>query len=263
MIYTAVAAAMICAASLTYLVVSLVVDRRSTVRKRVSELELSVATADEGVGLLSRFLDESGRRRFEGKLARAGWYRTTPSAFLWRSIALAAGGAALGALLPIALRQFELIFFVVPVLLAVAGGVLPLAVLDRAAKQRARAVRVALPDFLDLVSTAVEGGVALNGAIAYAIDGITGPLREELINVVSDIRVGRTRAEALAAMASRLDVMELTTVVAAIIQSERIGGDIAQLLDVLSQDVRQQRMARAEEHAAKLPVKMVFPMALL
>ena len=160
------------------------------------------------------------------------------------------------------LHRHEAWLFVLPVVLALAGAILPSSMLDGAIANRKRRIRNALPDFLDLVSTTVEAGIALNGAFAAAVDAVRGPFRDELLAVLSDIRVGRSRAEALAAMAARADVTELTTTVTAIVQAEKLGGDISGILDQLAHDARDQRMTRAEELAAQLPVKMTFPMAL-
>jgi tight adherence protein C len=80
--------------------------------------------------------------------------------------------------------------------------------------------------------------------------------------VSDDIRLGRSRSEALAAMAHRLREPDLTTTVTAIVQAEKLGGDIHQVLGSLANEARERRMMRAEEIAGTLPVKMVFPMAL-
>jgi tight adherence protein C len=111
------------------------------------------------------------------------------------------------------------------------------------------------------VSTTVEAGVALNAALAIATSSITGPLAEEFEMVLSDIRLGRNRADAFNAMAQRAHQIDLSSVVMAIVQTERLGGNIGHVLDELAVEARARRLQRAEEIAAALPVKMVIPMA--
>ena len=110
------------------------------------------------------------------------------------------------------------------------------------------------------VATTVEAGIALNGALASAVEATSGPLGEELKMALSDIRLGRSRSEALAAMSTRANQVDLSTTVTAMIQSEKLGGNIAAVLEELAVEARERRMMRAEEIAAQLPVKMVFPM---
>jgi tight adherence protein C len=112
-----------------------------------------------------------------------------------------------------------------------------------------------------MVSTSVEAGTALSQSLNIAMDACAGPLRKELELVNDDIRLGRSRGEALAAMAHRVREPDLTTCVTAIVQAEKLGGNIAGVLESLATEARERRMLRAEEVAATLPVKMVFPMA--
>ncbi|HZW52965.1 MAG TPA: type II secretion system F family protein [Candidatus Elarobacter sp.] len=259
----AVIAAALSAAVLGYLAVSLLV-RRSAVERTVAQLERSGAEADRKseLGVFARFFDERGRTNLERRLIQAGWYKLTPGRFMMRSIGASFAGLFVGLLIPFLLHRFNVWMIILPVVLALAGAIAPSSLLDGAIADRKKRIRNALPDFLDLVSTTVEAGIALNGAFAAAVDAVRGPFRDELLAALSDIRVGRSRAEALAAMAARADVVELTTTVTAIVQAEKLGGDIAGILDQLAQDAREHRMMRAEELAAQLPVKMTFPMAL-
>ncbi len=259
----AVIAAAISAAILGYLIVTIVVHR-SAVERTVAQLDRAGVEADRKaeLGVFARFFDERGRTKLERRLMQAGWYSLTPGGFMMRSVIASGSGLLVGIMIPLVLHHHELWLVALPIMLALAGAILPSSMLDAAIAERKKRIRNALPDFLDLVSTTVEAGIALNGAFAAAVDAVTGPFRDELLAALSDIRVGRSRAEALAAMAARCDVTELTTTVTAIVQAEKLGGDIAGILDQLAGDARDQRMTRAEELAAQLPVKMTFPMAL-
>jgi tight adherence protein C len=90
-----------------------------------------------------------------------------------------------------------------------------------------------------------------------------GPLAEEVEMVLSDIRLGRNRADAFNAMAQRAHQVDISSFVMAIVQTERLGGNIGRVLDELAEEARSRRLQRAEEIAGSLPVKMVIPMAFL
>jgi tight adherence protein C len=259
----AVVAAALSAAALGYIAVSMFVHR-SHVERTMAQLDRTSLEADRKseLGVFARFFDERGRTNLERRLVQAGWYKLTPGRFMMRGIIAAFAGMFFGLLVPFVLHRHVWWLYMLPVMLALAGAILPSSMLDSAIAERKRRIRNSLPDFLDLVSTTVEAGIALNGAFAAAVDAVRGPFREELLAALSDIRVGRARAEALAAMAARCDVTELTTTVTAIVQAEKLGGDIAGILDQLANEARDHRMMRAEEVAAQLPVVMTFPMAL-
>ena len=128
--------------------------------------------------------------------------------------------------------------------------------------QRKIQLRRELPDFLDVLSTTVDAGVALNGAISTAAQGLHGPLGEELQAALQDIRLGRSRADALIAMAQRVREPDITTAMIAIVQSERLGASVTDVLTQLASETRERRFMRAEELAAQLPNKLVFPVGI-
>jgi tight adherence protein C len=137
----------------------------------------------------------------------------------------------------------------------------PMSLLQRAIEARKSAVQQALPDFLDMVASTVHAGLSVNAALAYAIDAAPGALGDELKEALSEVRLGRARADALKAAAKRLNQPEFTTTISAITQAERLGANVSKVLGELADDVRNHRIMVVEEHAAKLPVKMIFPMA--
>ncbi|MFN2450618.1 MAG: type II secretion system F family protein, partial [Candidatus Baltobacteraceae bacterium] len=152
---------------------------------------------------------------------------------------------------------------IVAVVLALIAWRLPKVFLDRAIKARKAAVERSLPNFLDMLSTTVRAGLALNAAMIQATDVAVGALQEELRSALAEIRLGRSRGDALSSMAKRVNEPQLTTMVTSILQAESLGSNIAHVLHELAIETRNHRWHRAEERAAQLPVKMVFPMALL
>lgn len=118
----------------------------------------------------------------------------------------------------------------------------------------------ALPNAVDLLNVSIEAGLGFDGAIARIVDKSTGPLSDELLRVLREMRLGKTRVEALRDMAVRTDVPELSGFVAAVYQAEELGASLTTVLRVQGQMIRSKRRMRAREIAAKLPVKMLFPL---
>ena len=136
-------------------------------------------------------------------------------------------------------------------------------ILSRRADQNRQAVERSLPDILDQLTICVSAGLGLEGAIArVAATNGDDPLGAELGKVLRDLRVGMTRTEALNALAERVDLPELRTVVRSVIQSDRAGVPVGRVLRVQAEEVRERRRVRAEERAMKMPVKLVFPLML-
>ena len=129
---------------------------------------------------------------------------------------------------------------------------------------RARQKRVlkALPDALDLVTTCVEAGLGLDAALARVSAKSSGPLADEMSNMLRDMAMGKMRREALTEMADKLGVDELTGFVNSIIQAEQLGVGIAQVLRVQSDQMRTRRRQAAEKAAHEAPIKMIFPLVL-
>jgi tight adherence protein C len=143
------------------------------------------------------------------------------------------------------------------------GFLLPDLWLARRVKSRQNILRKALPDALDLLVVCIEAGLGLDQAFIRVSQElrITHPqLCGELDLVNAQIRVGRTRIEALRELATRTGVDDIKALVAMLIQTDRFGTSVAQSLRVHADDMRLKRRQRAEEQAAKTPVKMVPPL---
>jgi tight adherence protein C len=238
---------------------------RSDVSRRVAELEDTATprTQHRTAPIVQHLLSSIDKGAVTAKLAEAGWYATNVTQFVASRFicAVVVGGLVMFALL--ALGQASLLNILFGVLCAGFGFALPSFVLDDSIKKRKAAIGRQIPDLLDMVSTTVEAGVALNGALAAAVGSMKGPLADEIQMVLSDVRLGRNRADAFNAMAQRAHQVDLSSFVMAIVQTERLGGNIGHVLDELAEEARSRRLQRAEEIAAALPVKMVVPMAFL
>jgi len=155
-------------------------------------------------------------------------------------------------------------FFLI-LLAGVLGFMLPEMWLLWKIKRRQHRLRLALPDGLDLLVICVEVGLGLDQSIlrvAQELRIVHPELSEELQMVNLEMRVGKSRLEALRELARRTGLEELKALVAMLIQTERFGTSIAQSLRVHSDDLRTRRRQQAEEMSAKTTVKMVPPLVL-
>jgi tight adherence protein C len=143
--------------------------------------------------------------------------------------------------------------------LAALGFLAPEMVLNFKIRTRREAIKGELPDALDLLAVSVEAGLGFDGAVTKLTEHMDGPLIDEFALMLSEIRVGETRSTALRKMATRVDAMELSNFVRAVIQAEQLGISLGRILRVQATDTRLRRQAAAEEKAMKAPIKMLFP----
>jgi tight adherence protein C len=152
----------------------------------------------------------------------------------------------------------------IPAIIAGMGGAMvPGLWLTRQTKLRQKVIRNGLPDALDLLIVCLEAGSSLDQGIVKASDELEiayPPLAEELRMVTTEIRAGKPRLEALKNLAARTKVDDVRALVAMLVQTDRFGTSVAQALRTHAETARIKRRQNAEERAAKLSVKLVFPL---
>jgi tight adherence protein C len=148
-------------------------------------------------------------------------------------------------------------------LMALLGFVLPGMWLQSASDRRKLAITRALPDALDLLTICVEAGLGFDSAMRRVAEKWEGDLSSEFARVLQEIQLGKVRREALRGMSQRLDVRDVTSFVAAIVQAEQLGVSMAKVLRIQSDQMRIKRRQIAEKKAQEAPVKMVIPMVFL
>lgn len=144
-----------------------------------------------------------------------------------------------------------------------AGFYVPHLLLSNRITRRQSEVRKAMPDALDLLTICVEAGLGFEAALAKVSDKWENELSLAFARMIREVQLGKVRRDALKDMAENLGIAEMTSFVAAIIQSEQLGVSLAKVLRIQSDQMRVKRRQRAEEQAHKAPVKMIIPMALL
>ncbi len=145
----------------------------------------------------------------------------------------------------------------------VLGYMLPVMWLGRKIGGRKKMITKALPDALDLLCISVEAGLAFDLALQRVTQKWDDELAREFKKVLSDIRLGRTRREALKDLAVRCGVEDVQTFTAAVIQADQLGVSMSKILRLQSDQMRVRRRQRAEETAQQAPIKMLFPMVFL
>lgn len=147
---------------------------------------------------------------------------------------------------------------------AILGGLigffLPDIWISRRAEARQEQIRQTLPEVLDLLAIAVQSGMGLEGSMDLVSRKIPGALGDELHRMLQEIQLGSSRRQALQNLRERTDVDELSTFALALIQADQVGSPIADVLQTYAGEMRMLRRQRAREQAAKLPVKLLFPL---
>ena len=237
--------------------------------KTLEEMELQRPFYDRVIRPTIQRLSRAGRRqeggaiaRIDAKLERAGYPGGLRGAD-WVGVKLMAliGFAVIGLLLGLLLTGGN---FVVALLFAVGGAgigyIAPEFWLGRKIKARSFGMILQLPDALDLLTISVEAGLGFDAALAKVVEKMEGPLVDEFRQALAEVRMGRPRREALRDVANRADAQPVSNFIGAIVQAEQLGVPIAKVLQIQSNQLRIERRQRAEEAAAKAPVKMLFPM---
>jgi tight adherence protein C len=143
------------------------------------------------------------------------------------------------------------------------GYLLPGIWLGQQIKKRQKNIIKALPDALDLLCISVEAGLSFDQALGRVADKWDNELCREFKRMLSDVRLGRVRRDALRDMSARCGVEDVQTFVSAVIQAEQLGVSMSRILRIQSDQMRLRRRQRAEEEAHKAPIKMLIPMAFL
>jgi tight adherence protein C len=147
--------------------------------------------------------------------------------------------------------------------MAVLGFLLPTIWLGGRIRRRQDEIVKTLPDALDLLTISVEAGLPFDGAMQRVADKWDNEISKGFQRLLTEMRVGKSRKDALRDMSDRMEVPDITSFVAALIQADTLGISIAKVLRIQSEQMRIKRRQRAEEKAQQAPIKMLIPMTFL
>ena len=164
-------------------------------------------------------------------------------------------GIAIGSVLPLpgSVKLAAIVLF------AFMGYTIPSAAVSAKASKRQKEIRKALSDTMDLLTISVEAGLGFDAALAQVVKNVEGPLSQEIARTLQEMQIGVHRMEALRNISDRTDVEELDGFVLSMIQADKYGVGVANVLRGQSKELRQKRRQRAEETAQKVPLKLLFP----
>lgn len=136
----------------------------------------------------------------------------------------------------------------------------PDAILGGRAQRRQMEIQKALPDTMDLLTISVEAGLGFDAALAQVMRNVPGPLSQEIGRMLHEMQLGMSRVDALRKLSDRTDVDELRAWVLSMIQANRFGVGVANVLRAQARELRLKRKQRAERKAMQTPVKILFPL---
>jgi tight adherence protein C len=238
----------------------------------IEEIELSLPITDRIVvpvlrGLadfVTRFAPQSTLDRTAHQIELAGSPRNLSPALFWASRGILA--VLLGGLFLIMMIRFNVdpgkrILYTV--LFTAIGFFLPQLWLRSLISRRQHEIVKSLPDALDLMTICVDAGLTFDGAMAQVDAKWDDALSQEFARVIYEMQLGKSRRQALRDMVDRMEVPDVTSFVASIIQADQLGVSIGKVLRIQSEQMRIRRRQRAEERAHQAPIKMLFPLVFL
>jgi tight adherence protein C len=238
----------------------------------LEELELSqpftqrilVPMIDAGAQFITRFTPQQTLEQTRHRLELAGNPNNWSAAEFWglRVVATVVLGGLIFLLMSLSGQPFGKRLLLGGAAAAI-GFLYPQIWLNSRIRSRQAAILKALPDALDLLTICVEAGLGFDAAMQRVSEKWDDPLSQEFGRVIRDIGLGRARRDGLRDMADRMEVPDVTSFVAAIIQTEQLGVSIAKVLRIQSDQMRIKRRQRAEEKAHQAPIKMLFPLVFL
>ncbi len=238
----------------------------------LEEVELSLSFSDRILvplmrglaNLVVRFTPQQTLESTAHKLEVSGLARRLSAAEFWAIRLVATVG--LSALIYFLMWRFgaqpgRRIMFAAG--MALLGFILPGMWLRSTMDRRKVNITRALPDALDLLTICVEAGLGFDSALKRVAEKWDNDLSTEFGRVLQEVQLGRIRREALRSMSDRLEVSDVTTFIAAVVQAEQLGVSLSKVLRIQSDQMRVKRRQIAEKKAQEAPVKMVVPMVFL
>lgn len=238
----------------------------------IEEIELSLPITDRllvpmvrGVGnFITRLAPQSTMERTARQLKLAGSPRNMSAAEFWAMRGFAT--VAFGVLTFFFMSRFgaapqqRILYTLGGTAL---GFMLPQLWLRSVIDRRKQAIIKKLPDALDLMTICVDAGLTFDGAMDKVYEKWKDPLSIEFGRVLYEMQLGKARRQALRDMVERIDVADVTSFVASVLQADQLGVSIGKVLRIQSEQMRVRRRQRAEEKAQQAPIKMLFPMVFL
>ena len=210
-----------------------------------------------------RFTPNEIRLQLEDKIFHAGKmgvWSVKRLMTIWCLAIFAAAALAIVMIHSMELHPLQKIFMIL--IGAFVGAAVPFAILNSAIRNRQKAIRKQLPEFLDILCVSVQAGLSFDGAVGKMTKRMHGPLIDEFKRMQNDVALGMTHQYALTNLAKRCDLEEVYLFTTSIIQAEKLGTSMTRTLKVQADNMRDRHRQHVKALALKAPVKIIFPMVL-
>jgi tight adherence protein C len=207
-----------------------------------------------------KLFDEEAMHR---QLVAAGMYRTSPRMLMGYQVLCALAVPAAWLWLAIATGRSAALIIIGVLLGGVIGWMGPAFLVRQRADARLYRIDYDMPELIDLLVVTVEAGLGLNASLQLASERLKGPLGEELRISLQEQRMGLSQLQSLENMLGRCNTEAVRSFVRAMVQGERLGVSVGQILRSLALEMRKRRRAAAEEKAQKAPIKILFPLVFM
>jgi tight adherence protein C len=230
----------------------------------------ALPAADAGVGPLAALAERLGavvaRRMGAAReadlrtlLTMAGMHSTSPRTVLgYRAL-----GTATFAVLGLFIGHSVLVHVVVMSLMALCGWRIPLILVRRRATSRALEIEREVPNLIDQIVVMLEAGVSFSSSLQISAERLKGALGQEMRLALQEQRMGASLTDSLNHLRERVESSNLKSFARAVVQGERLGVSIGQVMRDLAIEMRKRRRQMAEERAQKTPVKLLLPLVFL
>jgi tight adherence protein C len=206
--------------------------------------------------------DETGRYMGLGRELQLAGISMAPGAFITARLAISLIALTVALIIVLLIGSTGFLTLMLLMFFMILSILIPRMYLRSRINSRRQSISNQLPNVMDMMSVNIESGLGFDAAMLSVTDHFKGPLPDELLRVHREIQMGIPRREALTSLSARTDVDELKTFASAVIQSERYGTPVINVLRTQAQELRILRRQRAEETAHKAPVKMLLPMVM-
>jgi tight adherence protein C len=231
--------------------------RKLELRRSLDELAAVIGT--KAAQRLRNLREDELQRR----LLAAGFYGVGPRQFLGYRVLLTFALPILMGWLLVLLGSPIVVTIIFVALTAFCGWLVPSFVIGQRARTRLRKIDDTLPELIDLLVVTLEAGIAFTPALRLAAERLEGPLGDEVRLTIHEQSLGLSTMEAIESWQARCDTPAVRSFVRAMVQGERLGVSIGQILRNLAVEMRARRQAVLTERAQKAPIKILFPLVFL